>query len=196
MVIDYRSLNEKTVPDAYPLPNISEILDQLGSAKYFSTFDLKSGFHQVPMHPDDAQKTAFSTPFGHYEFKSLRNAPATFQRLMNSVLSGLHGSEMFVYLDDIVIYASSLHEHEIKFKKMANRLRAANLSLEPSKCNFLRKEVAYLGHIITEQGVRPCPDKITCVQNFPTPHNTRTVREFLGLAGYYRRFIQKFFRHC
>jgi len=123
LVIDFRALNEKTLRDAYPLPNISDILDQIGSAKYFSVFDLASGFHQIPMSEADAPKTAFSTPFGHYEFKrmpfGLKNAPATFQRLMDRVLSGLQGIELFVYLDDIVICASSLAEHNRKFHKLA-----------------------------------------------------------------------------
>lgn len=133
MVIDYRALKEKTVGDAYPLPNLTEILNQLGSAKYFSVFDLASRFHQIPMSPKDAPKTAFSTPFGHYEFKrmpfGLKNAPATFQRLMDRVLTDLQGTELFVYLDDIVLYASSLREHHKKFTKLAKRFRQANLKL-------------------------------------------------------------------
>jgi len=196
MVVDFRGLNEKTIGDAYPLPNITEILDQLGSAKYFSVFDLASGFHQIPMHEPDAPKTAFSTPYGHYHFKrmpfGLKNAPATFQRLMDQALAGLQGTEVFVYLDDIVLYASSLKEHEIKFNKLAERLRKANLKLQPDKCEFLRKEVTYLGHIIGEDGVRPDPQKINAVKNFPRPNNAKTIKQFLGLAGYYRRFIQDF----
>jgi len=198
LVIDFRALNEKTLGDAYPLPNIIDILDQLGSAKYFSVFDLASGFHQIPMAPADAQKTAFSTPFGHYEFKrmpfGLKNAPATFQRLMDRILSGLQGIELFVYLDDIVIYSSSLSEHARKFNKLAERLRAANLKLQPDKCEFLRKEVTYLGHVIGEAGVRPDPQKIESVKNFPRPKNAKNVKQFLGLAGYYRRFIDNFSR--
>lgn len=132
MVLDFRTLNEKTIGDAYPLPNITEILDQLGSTQYFSVFDLAFGFHQIPMHESDAQKTAFSTPHGHYEFNrmpfGLKNAPATFQRLMDQVLTGLQGTE-FVYFDDIVLYARSLREHAIKFDKLAKRLRRANLKL-------------------------------------------------------------------
>lgn len=196
MVIDYRALNERTVGDAYPLPNITEILDQLGSAKYFSVFDLASGFHQIQMSEKDAPKTAFSTPYGHYEFQrmpfGLKNAPATFQRLMDQVLSGLQGNELFVYLDDIVLYSSSLHEHEIKFERLAARLRAANLKLQPDKCEFLRPEVMYLGHIIGRDGVRPDPKKVEAVQNFPQPQNPKTIKQFLGLAGYYRRFIPGF----
>jgi len=196
LVIDFRALNEKTLGDAYPLPNISDILDQIGSAKYFSVFDLASGFHQIPMSEADAPKTAFSTPFGHYEFKrmpfGLKNAPATFQRLMDRVLSGLQGIELFVYLDDIVIYASSLTEHNKKFNKLAERLRNANLRLQPDKCEFLRKEVVYLGHVINETGVKPDPKKIEAVSNFPRPKNTKHIKQFLGLAGYYRRFLSNF----
>lgn len=196
MVIDYRNLNEKTIGDAYPLPNISDILDQLGSAKYFSVLDLASGFHQIPMAPKDAPKTAFSTPYGHYQFRrmpfGLKNAPATFQRLMDNVLSGLQGNELFVYMDDIVIYAKSLREHEIKFERLMKRLRNANLKLQPDKCEFLRQEVAYLGHIICSNGVRPDPDKIRSIAEFPHPKNQKNIKQFLGLAGYYRRFIPNF----
>ncbi|XP_048515211.1 uncharacterized protein LOC105692809 [Athalia rosae] len=193
IVIDFRKLNEKTVGDAYPLPNIIDILDQLGSAKYFSTFDLASGFHQIPMHPNDSAKTAFSTPHGHYQYNrmpfGLKNAPSTFQRLMDQILAGLQGNEIFVYLDDIVIYARSIEEHTIKFKKLMNRLSKAGLTLQPNKCEFLRTEVAYLGHIITQDGVRPNPDKITAVKNYPTPKNPKQIKQFLGLIGNYRRFI-------
>lgn len=196
MVLDFRELNEKTVGDAYPLPNITEILDQLGGAKYFSVLDLASGFHQIKMHPTDRHKTAFSTPHGHYEFDrmpfGLKNAPATFQRLMDLVLTGMQGNEIFVYLDDIVIYSSSLTEHTIKFEKLAKRLRQANLRLQPDKCEFLRKEVTYLGHIIGENGVRPDLKKVEAVQDFPIPKNAKNVKQFLGLAGYYRRFIKGF----
>lgn len=196
LVIDFRALNEKTLGDAYPLPNITDILDQLGSAKYFSVFDLASGFHQIPMAPADSHKTAFSTPYGHFEFKrmpfGLKNAPATFQRLMDRILSGLQGLELFVYLDDIVVYASSLKEHAQKFNKLAERLRAANLRLQPDKCEFLRKEVTYLGHVIGEAGVKPDPQKVEAVKNFPRPRNAKNIKQFLGLAGYYRRFINNF----
>jgi Reverse transcriptase (RNA-dependent DNA polymerase). len=196
LVLDFRALNEKTIGDSYPLPNITDILDQLGGAKYFSTFDLASGFHQIKMSTEDRHKTAFSTPYGHYEFDrmpfGLKNAPATFQRLMDLVLTGLQGIELFVYLDDIVIYAGSLDEHELKFRRLMGRLRSANLKLQPDKCEFLRKEVGYLGHVIGEDGVRPDPGKIEAVKNFPIPRNVKNIRQFLGLAGYYRRFINGF----
>ena len=188
MVVDYRALNEKSIPHAYPLPSILEILDQLGSAKYFSVFDLANGFHQIGMEEKDAEKTAFSTPYEHYELKrmpfGLRNAPVTFQRLMDNILSGVQGTELFVYLNNIVIYARSLEEHKIKFNQLAERLRKANLKLQPFKCGFLHRDVAYLGHVISEKGVKPCPEKVTAVREFPTPKNAKNVREFLGLAGW------------
>ena len=196
MVLDFRALNEKTVGDAYPLPNIVDILDQLGGARYFSVCDLASGFHQIKMDPADSHKTAFTTPFGHYEFDrmpfGLRNAPATFQRLMDLVLSGLQGQELFVYMDDIVIYAASLEEHERKYKLLIDRLRKANLKLQPDKCEFLKTEVTYLGHVISKDGVRPDPKKLDAVRHFPRPKTPKNIKQFLGLAGYYRRFIPSF----
>lgn len=162
VVIDYRKLNDITVGDSYPIPQISEILDQLGQSKYFSTLDLASGFHQILMNEGDAPKTAFSVPQGHYEFTrmpfGLKNAPATFQRLMNTALAGLQDIRCFVYLDDIVIYSHDLPSHINNLEMVFRRLRDFNLKLQPDKCEFLRREVAYLGHIITEEGVKPNPD--------------------------------------
>lgn len=196
LVIDFRALNKKTFGDAYPLSNIVDTLDQLGSAKYFSVFDLASGFYQIPIATNNATKTAFSTPYGHYKFKQmpfgLNNAPATFQRLIDKVLNDLQGVELFVYLDDIVIYSSSLTEHAHKFNKLADRLRAANLKLQPDKCEFFRKKINYLGHVIGKAGVKPDPGKIKAVKKFPQPKNAKNVKQFLALAGYYRRFINNF----
>lgn len=138
VVIDYRKLNEVTVSDAYPLPNIEEILDQLGQSIYFTTLDLAFGFHQIEMNENDKQKTAFTVPSGHYEFNripfGLKHSSCTFQRLMNSVLSGLQGSDCFVYLNDIVIYANSLKVHNEKLCKVFQKLRDHNLKLQPDKC--------------------------------------------------------------
>ena len=196
MVIDYRSLNEKTVGDAYPLPNITDILDQLGGAKYFTVLDLASGFHQIEVEPKDRHKTAFSTPFGHFEFTrmpfGLKNAPATFQRIMDRILSGLQGVELFIYMDDIVIYAKSLKEHQEKLERLLGRLKTAGLVLQPEKCRFLCKEIVYLGHAISENGVKPDPKKVEAVAKFPVPKGRKNVKQFLGLSGYYRRFIQNF----
>lgn len=133
IVIDYRKLNSVTVGDSFPIPNIEEILDQLGHCQYFTTLDLASSFHQIKMRPEDAPKTAFSTPNGHYEFTrmpfGLKNAPSTFQRAMNAALTGLQGMQCYVYLDDIVIYASDIEEHTKELESVFNRLRQNNLLL-------------------------------------------------------------------
>ena len=179
MVIDFRKLNEKTISDAYPLPNIIDILDQLGQAQYFSTFDLASGFHQIPMDPQDRPKTAFSTLNGHYEYArmpfGLKNAPATFQRLMDNVLRGLQGTELFVYLDDVVVFAKNLEEHKIKVRRLMRRFEQANLSLQPDKCEFLRREVTDLGHIVAQNGLRMDPRKLRAVEKFPLPKTQKNV---------------------
>ena len=175
MVLDFRALNNKTVSDAYTLPNITEIFDQVGGAKYYTVLDLASGFHQIKMDPQDAHKTAFSTPFGHYEFVrmpfGLKNAPSSFQRLMDTLLKGLQGVILFVYLDDIVIYSNSLQEHERKIKLLFERLRSANLKLQIDKCEFLKRRVNYLGHMLSEDGLSPDPKKIDAVKEFPQPKN-------------------------
>lgn len=196
MVIDYRKLNEVTIGDSYPLPNITDILDKLGHSKYFTTLDLASGFHQIELNPQDVSKTAFSTPYGHYEFLrmpfGLKSAPATFQRVMDNILYGLQGERCFVYLDDIVVFASSLQEHEEKLREVFSRLDAFHLKIQPDKCEFLRHEVAYLGHVISSEGVKPNPEKTTAVKNFPIPKSCKDIKAFLGLTGYYRRFIANF----
>ena len=195
LVVDFRKLNDVTVSDAYPLPNITEILDQLGRSKYFSVIDLCSGFHQIPLQEESKPLTAFSFQ-GHYQYKrlpmGLKGSPATFQRLMNNVLTGLQGLKCFVYLDDIVVYGDNLQTHNARLVEVFERLRKHNLKLQPNKCNFLRKEVTYLGHIISETGIKPDPEKIAAVLQFPVPKDQKRLQSFLGLASYYRRFIKDF----
>lgn len=196
VVIDYRKLNDVTIGDTYPIPQITEILDQLGNSKYFSTLDLASGFHQILLNDADRAKTGFTVPEGHYQFTrmpfGLKNAPATFQRLMNSALSGLQGIRCFVYLDDVVCYAYDIRSHILNLRSIFQRMREFNLKLQPDKCEFLRREVCYLGHVITEQGVKPNPEKIKAVTEFPIPKSPRDIKSFLGLVSYYRRFIPDF----
>lgn len=193
VVVDFRKINDITLSDAYPLPLITDILDQLGRSRYFSTLDLASGFHQIKMDPKDREKTAFSTPYGHYEFLrmpfGLKNAPATFQRLMNTVLLGLQGYKCFIYMDDIVVYGENLESHNSKLVEILARLRLHGLKLQPSKCNFLCKEIVFLGHKITSEGIKPDDEKIRAVKEFPVPKNHKDVKSFLGLLSYYRKFI-------
>lgn len=196
MVIDYRRLNDMTTDDKYPLPNISDLFDRLGKSTYFTTLDLASGYHQIEIEKSDRQKTAFSSQAGHFEFKrmpfGLKTAPATFQRAMDSILRGLQGIHCLVYLDDIIIFSSSLQEHVEKLRKIFERLRQTNLKIQLDKSEFLRKEVLYLGHSITKDGLKPNNDKIEAVLNFPLPKSQTEIKSFLGLVGYYRKFIKDF----
>lgn len=196
LVVDYRKLNQKTTDDRYPIPNINDILDKLGKCQYFSTIDLASGFHQIEVHKKDIQKTAFSVDGGHYEFVrmpfGLKNAPATFQRVMDNVLREHIGVRCLVYMDDIIIYSTSLQEHLINLKKVLETLRKYNLKIQLDKCEFLQKEVAFLGHVVTPEGVKPNPEKINAIRNWPLPNNEKELRAFLGVIGYYRKFIKDF----
>jgi hypothetical protein len=193
LVVDFRKVNERTIGNADPLPDITEILDQLGQSKYFTFLDMIMGYHQIELVPEDRSKTAFSTKQGHWEYKrlpfGLKTAPATFQKMMNSVLSGLTGTRCFTYLDDIVIYAKSLADHNGKLREILDRLRTHQLKLQPDKCEFLRTEVNYLGHQITESGVKPDPQKVAVIEQFPTPTNAKSLKTFCGMISYYRRFI-------
>lgn len=196
IVVDYRKLNEKTVDDRYPIPNITDILDKLGRCNYFSTLDLASGFHQIEMDKNSIPKTAFNVEHGHFEYLKmpfgLKNAPATFQRLMDNVLKDLQGKICLVYMDDIIIFSTSLQEHIANLKLIFDKLRQSRLKIQLDKSEFLRKEVEFLGHIVTPEGVKPNPNKIKVIQNFPIPKTARDIKSFLGLLGYYRRFIKDF----
>ena len=194
IVVDFRKLNEITVGYAFPMLDISTILDQLWKAKYFSCLDMASGYHQIPLKPEDKQKTAFSTEKGYFEFNricfGLKGAPATFQRLMNRVLVGINGVKSFVYLDDVIVIGTTIKEHEQNLCQIFERFKKHGLQLQPTKCEFLRREVVYLGNVITEEGVKPDPKKIQCVVNYPIPTNVKDVKSFLGFVGYYRSFIK------
>ena len=198
--VDYRQLNAVTKTDAFPLPRIDDLLDQLGGAKYFSTLDLASGFWQIRMEPESREKTAFTTPQGLYELLvmpfGLTNAPAVFQRLMQRVLSGLNPSDgkefVTAYLDDILVFSNSFSDHLNHLQNVLSRLKSVNLKLKPSKCQFMREEVEYLGHVITRSGLKPNARLTEAILNFPRPDDIGAVRRFLGLASYYRRFIPGF----
>lgn len=196
LVCDFRKLNEITIGDSYPLPNIENILDQLGNAFYFSTLDLASGFYQVELEEKDKFKTAIATPSGLYEFNrmpmGLKNSPSRLARLMNIVLSGLQGTKCFCYIDDIVVYGSSLEDHNSKLEEVFHQLQIHNLQLQPDKCEFLCREITYLGHHVSEAGVKPDPNKIEVIKNIQVPKNSKQLKSFLGLIGYYRKFIENF----
>ena len=194
--VDYRRLNSVTRKDVYPLPRITDILDSLGNAKFFSTLDLASGYWQVALDPETRDKTAFTTHKGLFEFIrmpfGLCNAPATFQRVMQSVLAGLEWKCCYVYIDDTLVASETFEEHLEHLRTVLLRLRKAGLRLKPKKCKFLHKEVFFLGHILTQEGIKPDPEKTAKVRDFPRPVDLTTLRQFLGLASYYRRFVPSF----
>jgi len=194
--VDYRKINSVTRRDAYPLPRIDACLDALSGAKLYSAFDLRSSYHQMPMHEDDADKTTFIVRTGTYRFKrvpfGLCNAGSTFQRLMDLALNGLNFNMCLVHLDDIIVYSADVNEHIGRLEKLFERLRSANLKLKPSKCKLLRSELSFLGHVVSSKGVGTDPEKISAVQDWPVPTDVKEVRSFLGLASYYKKFVPSF----
>ena len=195
--VDFRQLNAATIKDAHPLPRIDDLLDALHGARWFSTFDLKSGNWQVPITESDKAKTAFRTSSGQlYEFNQvpfgLCNAPATFSRLMDRVLAGLHWWTCLFYLDDIIVFSSTWEEHLAQLRQVFEQLRHANLKLGAEKCTFAAKEVSYLGHQVTEEGLLPDSSLLATIREIPPSKTATEVHSFLGLAGYYRRYVKNF----
>ena len=194
--VDYRRLNAVTKMDVFPLPRVDDILDMLAHTHFFSTLDLAAGYWQVQMDGRSKEKTAFSTHSGHYEFQvmpfGLCNGPATFQRLMETVLVGLSRNCCMVYLDDVLVVGRSFVEHLDNLRKVFERFRDANLKLKPEKCCLAGSEVVYLGYVVSKKGVSADSNKIKAVQSFPQPHDLSSLRSFLGFASYYRRFVPCF----
>ncbi|GFW48863.1 retrovirus-related Pol polyprotein from transposon 412 [Trichonephila clavipes] len=194
--VDYRKLNDVTKKDSYPLPRIDDTLDNLSGHKWFSTLDLKSGYWQVEIHPEDREKRAFTSGQGLWQFKvmpfGLFNAPATFERLMETVLKGLTFEACLIYLDDVIIGGRTFEEPLQNIRKVLSKLSDANLKLNPSKCKLFQKEVNYMGHIISAEGVRTDPEKVSAVKNWKRPENLRELRSFLGLCTYYRKLVKGF----
>ena len=193
---DYRALNAVTRRDSFPLPRIDDCLDAIGGSAFFSTLDLKSGYHQVAIAEEDQAKTAFICPFGLYQWRrlpfGLSGAPMTFQRVMNQVMSDLIFKIVLVYLDDLLVYSSSFDRHLHALELVLSKISDEGLKLNPEKCQLAHSEVAFLGHRISAAGVGPDPGKVEAVLNFPVPQTARAVRSFVGLASYYRRFIKDF----
>ena len=194
--IDYRKLNEVTRKDAFPLPRIDESLDTLAGAKYFCTLDLASGYWQVEMAEEDREKTAFCTKFGLFEFNvmpfGLCNAPATFEKLTERALADMQWEECLVYIDDVIIFGRTFLEVLQRLGKVLERFRQYQLKIKAKKCDLFRKIVEFLGHLVSEDGIRCDPKKIDKISKWPTPKNVSEVRSFLGIAGYYRKFIENF----
>ncbi|GBG75187.1 hypothetical protein CBR_g19700 [Chara braunii] len=198
LCIDYRKLNAQTIRNADPFPCIDNLLEQLGGAQFLSKLDLKSGYHQLEIRKEDRYKTAFKTRYGHFEWLvmsfGLTNAPATFQAAMTTEFRHMVDRYVLIYLDDILIYNRSLEEHVEHLRTVLERLRQAKYKANRDKCEFARQELEYLGHYVTPQGIRPLAYKIEALRVWPEPTNTTDVRSFMGLAGYYQRFITGYSR--
>jgi len=195
--IDMRKVNDSSIKDAYPLPRINAILEKLRQAKYISTLDLKQGYWQVPLAKDSRPITAFTVRnLGLFQFRvmpfGLHSAGATFQRLLDRVIGPELEPKAFAYLDDLVIVSSSFEEHLELLGVVFRRLREAGLRLNPEKCHFARRELKYLGHVVNSDGISTDPEKVRAIKEFPAPTNVKALRSFLGLASWYRRFVEKF----
>lgn len=196
LCVHYRRLNALTIKNKYPLPVIEELLDELFGAEWFTSLDLRAGYHQICMEESDQHKTAFQTHSGHYEYKvmpyGVTGGPATFQHVMNTILAPLLRKCVVVFIDDILIYSTSWDEHLKHVAAVFELLHQHQFKVKLSKCLFAQKQLTYLGHVISAAGVATDPTKIINVQNWPTPTSVKELQSFLGLAGYYRRFVKNF----
>ena len=194
--VDYRKLNLVTQQDAHPLPRVDDLLDSLNGNQIFSTLDLRSGYWQVSMFPEDREKTAFITPDGLFEFLrmpyGLSTAPATFARAIGIILSGLTYDTCLCYFDDVIIFSKTIEQHCQRLQSVLQRFRENGLRVKASKCSFGANKVIYLGHSVSRDGVHTDPSKIKAVEDLAAPTTIEMLRSFLGLAGYYRRFIPQF----
>jgi len=190
-VVDFRKVNKVTIFDAEPMPRVDDIYAKLANARYFSTLDFCKGYWQIPMAVEDREKTAFSTPFGLFHFVrmpfGLQNAGATYSRMMRYVLEGLEFTDNFV--DDVVSFADEWSSHLGELRALFERVRAAGLTVKPSKCHFGYTQVEYVGHVVGGGNLRTMSDKADKIAQAPVPRTKRQLRSFLGLTGYYRRFV-------
>ncbi|KAL1129487.1 hypothetical protein AAG570_012432 [Ranatra chinensis] len=193
VVVDYRELNKRTKTEKYPLPRLEEMLDRMVGSEVFSVIDLKSGYHQIPMEPGDIEKTAFQFERGNYEFVrmpfGLKNAPITFQRMIDDLLLGLDESFVQAYMDDLIIFSKTEIEHIKHLEKVKNRLKEFGLRISSDKSYLGLEEVKFMGHIVSRQGTRPDPNKVKAIEELVEPKNLKELRSFLGMINFYRRFI-------
>jgi len=196
LCVDYRQLNRVTIKNKYPLPRIDDLMDQLQGAQIFSKIDLRSGYHQIRVTEEDIPKTAFRTCYGHYEYTvmsfGLTNAPAVFMDYMNRVFRSFLDKFVVVFIDDILIYSKSEEEHEEHLRVVLQILKERKLYAKLSKCEFWKKEVKFLGHVVSQGGISVDPSKVEAVMEWERPTTVTEIRSFVGLAGYYRRFIKGF----
>ena len=196
LCIDYRQLNRVTIKNRYPLPRIDDLFDQLRGTRVFLKIDLRSGYYQLKIRSDDVPKMTFRTRYGHYEFLvmpfGLTNALAAFMGLMNKVFQDYLDRFVIVFNDDILVYSRTKEEHVRHFSLVLKKLREHRLYAKFSKCQFWLNQVAFLGHVVSTQGIRVDPQKIAAVESWEQPRTVTEVRNFLGLAGYYRRFVKDF----
>jgi hypothetical protein len=196
LVVDYRSLNEVTIKNKYPLPNINDLFDQLKGAKVFSKIDLRSGYFQLKIQEQDIPKTSFTTRYGLYEYTvmsvGLTNAPTYFMTMMNKVFMEYLDKFIVVFIDDILIYSKDDEEHEKHLRLIMEKLREHKLYAKFSKCEFWMNKVGFPGHIVSAVGVAVHPSKVASIAEWESPKNAGDIRSFLGLVGYYQRFIKNF----
>ena len=194
LVIDYRALNKVTKEFTWPMPKVEDIFSKLNGATYFTTLDLHAGYHHIPLDQSSIPKTAFNSPFGKYKYVKvpfgLAQAPAYFQELMTGILKDFPFA--IAYLDNIIIFTRTPQEHLSHICMVFEKLKSANLSMKKSKCSFFSKEIQYLGHILSATGIQPLPSKTHTIQSMAPPTTPKQVRAFLGLVGYYRKFITAF----
>ena len=196
MCIDYRALNDITIKNSYPLPRIDELFDRLQGAKIFTKIDLRNGYHQIRIYSADVEKTAFRSRYGHFEFLvlpfGLTNAPATFMQLMHDIFRPLLDRSVLVFIDDILVYSSNIEDHRRHVREVLELLRKNQLYAKASKCELIKSRVEFLGHMIDENGLHMTEDKVEAILKWPPLKSVSEVQSFIGLIGYYRKFIRMF----